>query len=97
MGFEVFYVGMMLIEGVIDSYEIWGWGRKMSSLYMCGIFVMNLLDMCLNLGELYCLKWWLFLYGGKVDFCDKMLDKGGVFVLLDKYVYEIGEMVYVIM
>lgn len=34
---------------------------------------------------------------GKADFRDKMLDKGGVLVSSDKYVYEIDEMAYVTM
>ena len=94
MGFEAPHVGMMLTEGAIDSYEIWGRGRKTSSSHMRGIFAMNLPDMRLNPGESYRLKWRLFSHGGKADFRDKMLDKGGVLVSSDKYVYEIGEMAF---
>ena len=97
MGFEAPHVGMMLTEGAIDSYEIWGRGRKTSSSHMRGIFAMNLPDMRLNPRESYRLKWRLFSHGGKADFRDKMLDKGGVLVSSDKYVYEIGEMAYVTM
>ena len=87
MGFEAPHVGMMLTEGAIDSYEIWGRGRKTSSSHMRGIFAMNLPDMRLNPGESYRLKWRLFSHGGKADFRDKMLDKGGVLVSSDKYVF----------
>lgn len=91
MGAEAPHLGLMLHEGAIKSYEVWGRGANTSSSHMRGLFAMKLPDMRLNPGQSYRLKWRLFSHEGATDFRDKLLSKGGVVVSSDKYVYESGE------
>ena len=84
-------IGLALTEGSISDYEVWERKRENSYSNFRGVFAMDLPDMTLLPGKSYTIAWRIFEHGGKKDFTNKYLAKGGALVSCDKYVYQQGE------
>ncbi len=91
MGAFAPHLGLMVTEGAVVDYEIWERGRKKANSQTRGLFAMMLPEVVLRPGESYAMSWRLFKHGGNADFCQKLLQRGGVWVKSDKYVYVKGE------
>ena len=94
MGNYAPHLGIMLTEGALRSYEIWGRGRKKGNSHTRGIIAVNPPDLLqLRPGQSYTLQWRLFTHAGRQDFLNKILKYGGAVAHSDKYVYTVGETV----
>lgn len=93
MGGAAPHLGLMLTKGAVKSYEVWERGRKKANSHYRGIITLNLPNIILKPNESYSAAWTLFTHKGNEDFKRKLLERGGVLVSCDKYVYQKGETV----
>lgn len=90
-------IGLVVTQGSIENYEIWGRGIRKGNSQMRGVFALNLPDMTLRPGECYTLAWTLFVENGKALFLDKLHQLGSVSVESDRYIYEKGDIARVVL
>lgn len=91
------HLGLIVTEGSINRYEISARGREKGNSQTRGVISLDLPDMILQPGEKSILQWHIFPHTGYEDFCKKVLNRGGVIVRCNKYVFEKGETARVIL
>lgn len=96
MGGKAPHIGLVLLEGAIDGYEISERDMNKSMSNFRGVISLALSDMQLAPNESKRISWVVFSHHGKEDFYQQMLKRGGVYVECDKYVVEQGSKVKVI-
>lgn len=83
-------LGLMVTQGEITDYDVWERGPKKGMSNFRGVFALCPPNMTLEAGESYTLQWRLFAHHGN-DFEQQLLNRGGMIVKSNKYVYELGE------
>lgn len=96
MGGKAPHIGLVLLEGAIDGYEISERDMNKSMSNFRGVISLALSDMQLVPNESKRISWVVFSHQGKEDFYLQILKRGGVYVECDKYVVEQGSKVKVI-
>ena len=96
MGGKAPHIGLALMEGAIDGYEIAERARNQGMSNFRGVISLSPSDMQLAPGESRQISWVVFPHQGKDDFYRQLLAKGSVYVECDKYVVEQGKKVKVV-
>lgn len=91
MGAKAPHLGLAVVKGRIDRYEIWGRDRKTTFSNSRGLFSLSPEPLCLAPGQSYVIEWRLFANSGWEDFFSKLIKIGSVRVKLNKYSFQQGE------
>lgn len=95
MGGKSPHIGLALLEGAINGYDISERDINKSMSNFRGVISLVLSDMQLKPNESKRISWVVFTHHGKEDFYRQLLKRGGVYVECDKYVVEKGQKVKV--
>ena len=93
MGGKAPHIGLVLLEGAIDGYEIAERARNQGMSNFRGVISLSPSDMQLAPNESRHISWVIFSHQGKDDFFRQLLKRGSVYVECDKYVVEQGKKV----
>lgn len=96
MGGKAPHIGMVLLKGTIDGYEISERDINKSMSNFRGVISLTPSDMQLAPTESKQISWIVFSHQGQDDFYQQLLKRGGVFVECNKYVVEQGKKVRVV-
>ncbi|QQS94825.1 hypothetical protein [Sphingobacterium spiritivorum] len=95
MGANAPHLGLILLEGAIDHYEIWDRDMQKSMSNTRGIIAMMMPEMTLKSGEKTSVKWRIFTHSGWADFHNKILEMGNIIAQCNQYTFQKGEKAYV--
>lgn len=84
-------LGLTIVQGAINGYEIHERGADKGLSNFRGVISLNVQDMELSPNGKDIVSWSLFSHSGKDDFFQKLLTKGSVYAMSNKYVFEKGE------
>lgn len=95
MGGQPPHIGLVVIEGAINDYEIWERGSRKGHSQNRGVFALNPPDQRLRPNESYSVAWRVSAHLGNDDFRSQILRCGGVLVESDRYVFQCGDTAHV--
>lgn len=87
------HLGLVLLEGCVDGYNIDERDLEHAYSNFRGIISLKVADMRLGTNESQTISWRIFAHNGWNDFYRQVLKRGAVYALCDKYVVEQGEKV----
>lgn len=96
MGGKAPHIGLALLEGEIEGYEISERGTDKGWSNFRGVISLVPSNIRLSPNEKKQISWVIFSHHGKEDFYQQLLKRGGVYVECNKYVIEQGEKIKVI-
>jgi len=85
------HLGVVLLKGSINNYEIKERAREKALSNTRGVIIMNPEDVILAPNETYTLSWRVFMHHGNDEFYKKIVEYGSVVARSEKYIYEQGE------
>lgn len=91
MGGNAPHLGMVLLQGSINNYEIKERAHEKALSNTRGVIIMNPEDITLAPNENYTLSWRIFMHHGNDEFYKKIVEYGSVAARSEKYVYEQGD------
>ena len=95
MGNHPPHVGLVLTEGEVEGYEVWERGRDKGNSQTRGVIALKLPDLHLQAGDTYTIAWDVFAHRGTDDFKAKLLERGGMWVACNRYVFEKGDTAHI--
>ncbi len=91
MGAQPPHLGLVMMQGCMESYEIWERGRDKENSQTRGVIAVNVPDVDLKPGKKTSFSWCIFSHTGWSDFRNKVLEKGNIWVECNQYTFQKGD------